>query len=103
MMQQTSLLAYVELKHLGDKQVRIYDTIERLGSACNYDIAHELDWEVNRVTGRVMELREMKLVVVAYKEVHPVTNRKVIYWKTTGTLIREVPKRIIHDGLYRIQ
>jgi DNA-binding MarR family transcriptional regulator len=51
------------------------------GPICNQDIAERLGWEINRVTPRVMELREMNLVVEAYRDVNPKTNRKCIYWK----------------------
>lgn len=81
MIQKTSLWAYQRLEKIGRKQKDCYRTIEQLGEASNYDIAQELDWEINRVTPRVKELRELKLVEEAYKALHPITDRTVIYWK----------------------
>lgn len=79
-MQFTSLSAYKKLERVGRKQMDCFKVIEN-SPASNFDIARELGWEINRVTGRVKELREMDLVEEAYREVHPVTNRRVIYWQ----------------------
>lgn len=81
MVQQTSLLAYRSLERIGQKQKVCYETIKRMGAASNYDIARALGWEINRVTPRVKELRELNFVEEAYREVHPATDRKVIFWK----------------------
>lgn len=81
MLQQTSLLAYKSLEKIGTKQRMCYSAIKRMGSAANYDIARELNWDINRITPRVKELREMGLVQEAYKSLHPITDRKVIYWE----------------------
>lgn len=81
MIQQTTLWAYRKLEKIGRKQRMCYDSILRLGSASNYDIAADLEWEINRVTGRVKELRELGLVQEAYKAMHPITERTVIYWE----------------------
>lgn len=80
-MQFTSTSAYHKLENIGRKQMDCLEVIEREGAASNYDIAKALKWDINRVTGRVKELREMNLVEEAYRDVHPVTNRRVIYWK----------------------
>jgi hypothetical protein len=80
---QTSLLSYRKLERIGSKQRMCYDVIKRLGGAANYDIAEQLKWPVNRVTPRVKELREFGFVQEAYKMLHPVTDRKVIYWEVT--------------------
>lgn len=81
MIQQTSLLAYRQLEKIGAKQRACYGEIKRQGSAANYDIAHNLNWDINRVTPRVKELRELGLVQEAYKAMHPITERTVIYWE----------------------
>lgn len=81
MLQQTSILAFKNLKNMGFKQRRCYDVIERLQAACNQEIAKELGWEINRVTPRVMELREFGLVEEAYRDKYPPTNKTVIYWR----------------------
>ena len=83
-MQDTSLEAYRKLEHIGSKQKACYKVIEVLGAACNYDIAGELNWEINRVTPRVKELRDLGLVEEDYRAVQPITKRKVIYWRVVA-------------------
>lgn len=79
MFQQTSLLAYRSLEHIGQKQKACYRIIKVLGPVCNQDIGYQLNWEINRVTPRVKELRELGYVEEAYRDFNPHTNRKVIY------------------------
>lgn len=81
MIQQTSLLAYKSLEEVGRKQRACFNVIKQRGAAANYDIAHTLGWDINGVTPRVKELRELGLVRQAYKALHPITDRKVIYWE----------------------
>lgn len=81
MIQQTSLLAYRGIKTLGNKQLACQRAIETLGNACNQDISEYLNWDINRVTPRVKELREKGIVVEAYRDINPSTDRKVIYWR----------------------
>lgn len=80
---QTSLLAYRSLDKINDKQKACYRVIMANGTISNYDIAKTLGWEINRVTPRVKELRERGNVEEAYKDTHPVTRRKVSYWRVT--------------------
>lgn len=80
-MQQTSLLAYHSLEQLGKKQKACYDLINREGRLCNREIAELLGWPINRVTPRVLELREQGHVVEVYRDLDPTTNRTVIFWK----------------------
>lgn len=79
--QQTSIEAYHELQKLPEKRRAVYDVIEKLGEACNLDIAYELRWPINRITPRTNELVALGLVEEAKKAVTPRTGRKVIYWK----------------------
>lgn len=80
-MQQTSLNAYQ-----GSDRSRqtargvIYAILKKIQPAHNQQIAKELGWEINRVTGRIKELRELGLVGFS----HFGTNcegRKVMCWK----------------------
>jgi predicted ArsR family transcriptional regulator len=60
---QTSKLAYDKIKDkLGEKQQIVYEALKELGSATNDQIAAKLGWPINRVTGRVTELRKYGLV-----------------------------------------
>lgn len=43
-----------------------------------------LGWEINRITPRIFELREKKLVVEASKRKCKVTGRTAIAWKVKG-------------------
>ncbi len=86
-MQQTSWLAFRSLENIGQKQKACYGVLKDYGPSANYDIAESLGWGINRVTPRVKELRELGLVKEAYRDLHPSTNRKVIYWEVKGELI----------------
>ena len=92
-MQQTSISAYRTLKNMGAKQTIVYNVIQNSGPVCNAQIADRLGWEINRVTGRVKELREMKRVEQAFKD--KFNGRTVIYWETTP-VIKIEPEIISH-------
>jgi predicted HTH transcriptional regulator len=59
----------------------VYNAIKSLGMATNSMIAKHLDWDINRVTGRVNELVHDGKVTDngTYKDTS--TNRTVIIWK----------------------
>jgi predicted transcriptional regulator len=52
-----------------------------LGQATNRMIAKNLGWDINRVTGRITELRDKGLVVHAGDYYDQDTNRTVNLWK----------------------
>tara|TARA_R100000951_G_scaffold10686_3_gene9014 strand:- start:13763 stop:14026 length:264 start_codon:yes stop_codon:yes gene_type:complete len=52
-----------------------------LGQATNRMIAKALSWDINRVTGRMSELREKGLVVENGSFHDKETNRTVILWQ----------------------
>lgn len=61
----TSKTAYQKIQGLlGDRQMQVYEAIGELGIASNEMIADHLKWPINRVTGRVTELRRYGLVDV---------------------------------------
>lgn len=63
MMQELSLEAYIcAIKDLGLKQKKVYETIQRLQPCSNNDISTYLNWSINRVTPRVLELRKKELI-----------------------------------------
>lgn len=53
---QTSIFAYDSIQDLGNKQMEVFYKIEELQPCSNKTIAESLNWEINRVTGRVNEL-----------------------------------------------
>ena len=82
MSQQTSLLAFQEVqKNLGERQLQIYKTLQKLGEATNTMIARKYGVPINTVTPRIFELRRMGLVIYSYEDICPITNRKAIFWR----------------------
>lgn len=82
MIQQTSLTAYLEnIETLGTRQQTVLKAISTRVGICNQELAKLLGWEINRVTPRVQELRQMGYVEEAYRDLYAPTNRTVIYWK----------------------
>ena len=63
------------------KQKTVYGVIKKLDIPTNRNIAKELGWEINRVTGRVTELVNLGMVTTdgTYKDKQ--TNRTVTLWK----------------------
>lgn len=58
----TSLFAYATIQDLNNKQSEVFGKIEELQPCSNKDIARALNWEINRVTGRVNELAKKGLI-----------------------------------------
>lgn len=93
MIQQTSLLAYREIKPtLNDRQAKVLQAIEAIYPACNAQVAQYLGWPINTVTPRVLELRGKFKVVkhqcdVCKSSADPLEGhnkydgRKVNYWQ----------------------
>lgn len=83
MIQETSLEAYhILTPELGNLQETVYNTIIEHQGMSNHDIARYLNWEINRVTPRVKELRDKGLVWFSHYKTDGITNRRVICWKT---------------------
>jgi len=83
-MQVTSLIAYDSIKKtLGNKQKIVLEAIFKLGEATNRDIKNFLGWDINSITPRVKELREMKLVTEAKTDNDKTTGRMSIYWRVS--------------------
>lgn len=59
----------------------VRDAIITLGVVTNMEIAEFLGWEINRVTGRVIELRESRTVVYSGHRLCSVTGHKVMSWR----------------------
>jgi hypothetical protein len=78
---ETSIESYRSLGNLGPKQAEVYNLIARTGEACNQLLADHLAIPVNRITGRVYELRDMGLVEEAYRAPWEPTGRTVSWWK----------------------
>ncbi len=81
-MQETSLLAYVGvLENLGERQMQVYKAIADLKSCSNTMISSYLHLPINCIVGRTNELRKMKVVIQDKKDICPITNKIVIFWR----------------------
>ena len=71
------------LKKLKPAKARnsVYGVIKSKGQATNRMIAKALDWEINRVTGRVTELVRLGMVAAEGTHKDKETNRTVTLWK----------------------
>lgn len=61
----TSTLAYASLENINAKQAEVLEKIEEIEPCSNKQIAKALGWEINRVTGRVTELRQKGYIKMA--------------------------------------
>ena len=84
-MNTKSLESYDQLKEgttLTKRQLQVLVCIKNeLGQATNRMIAKSLGWDINRVTGRVTELRDKGLVTHAGDYYDQETERTVNLWK----------------------
>ena len=82
MIQQTSLEAYESIKlDLNYKQQVVFDVIFSHQGMSNHDIARFLGWEINCVTPRVLELREMNCIEQEDIKIDRITKRRCMTWK----------------------
>ena len=84
-MNTKSLESYDQLKEgttLTKRQLQVLVCLKNeLGQATNRMIAKSLGWDINRVTGRVTELRDKGLVLHAGDYYDQETERTVNLWK----------------------
>ncbi len=84
-MNTKSLESYDQLKEgttLTKRQIQVLVCLKNeLGQATNRMIAKSLGWDINRVTGRVTELRDKGLVTHAGDYYDQETERTVNLWK----------------------
>ncbi len=79
---QTSLMTYLDnLNTLGTRQQLVLKIISTRVGICDQEIAIELGWPINCVTGRRRELVDMGHIEEAYKGKYAPTNRTVMFWK----------------------
>lgn len=82
--QDTSQQALKELRNgkIEGRRLEVYNCISKLGACSNSMIAAELRLSINKITGRVNELRNyFKVVGFAKKDLCPITKRMVLFWK----------------------
>lgn len=84
MVNEKSTASYKKLlddKIISKRQAQVLVALKDLAQATNRMIAKKLDWDINRVTGRVSELREKGLVTHAGDYYDASTERTVNLWK----------------------
>ena len=81
--QETSLAAYHdEVKPtLTSRHSAVVAALKRYEDATNNELAQVLGWQINRVTPRIFELREMGAVVESQRRKDLFTGRLSIAWK----------------------
>ena len=86
-MNQKSIDSYKQLAEdngLSLRQIQVLKILkDEIGMGTNRMIAKKLGWDINRVTGRVKELRSKGLVKYAGDFVDKETNRTVNLWKAS--------------------
>ena len=81
MIRTTQVSSLKKLKNLDGKRKTVYDIIKSRGKVTNRMIAKALNWDINRVTGRVTELVSLGLVNTDDTYFDNETNRTVTLWK----------------------
>ena len=79
--QETSLEAYrLEVEpNLGPRQKAVLDAFGD-EAYTNHELSRRLDWEINRITPRVLELRAKGLIQEHCRRADEVTGRRAICW-----------------------
>ena len=85
MVNQKSIDSFKELQKgiISVRQFEVLRCLNIYGPQTNRMLAEELGWDINRVTGRVSELREKGFVEHAGDHYDEDTNRTVNLWKCT--------------------
>ena len=106
MIQDTSKKAYKEevAGTLGHRQLQVLTALEFLKEATNSELAIHLDWSINRVTPRVLELRTAGKVFDTGKRKCRVTGRLAHTWavgprQESITLKKYDPNKPIYTGI----
>ncbi len=86
-MQDTSLEAFFSFdqNELTERQEIVLDKLRELGPMSNKQIAAALNWPINTVTPRVLELRGKGIVVEHGDRISNGTGRKEKIWRALGT------------------
>jgi hypothetical protein len=80
---ETRDAAYHQLQpRIGNTQALVLRVLSQSAFALtNNEIAADLKWSINKVTGRVYELRELNLVVADGKRICSISGESCMTWK----------------------
>jgi len=87
-MQLSSIRAYLNeiAPTLNPRQIQVLEILEqRATDMTNMEIAAALEWSINRVTGRVKELRDRGVLTESCERPCGITGRSVNAWKIKET------------------
>lgn len=84
--QDTSLEAFESIKHsLVPTQMKVLDVFyenPNVSDWTNLELARNLEWDINRVTGRVHELRELGILTESRRRLCKIPpHRRSIAWR----------------------
>lgn len=83
--QQTSIMAYIELKpKLGEKQTIIYKTIQKYPDVSDHEIERITNLRISTITARRNELETMGLIQNHGTKKDRKTGKTVMKWITTN-------------------
>jgi len=79
----TSLEAFNEIvPTLGERQLFVLKGLRKLNRpVSNLMLSRYLHIPINQCVPRIYELRKMGIVVMAKKDIDPITGKRVIYWQ----------------------
>ena len=80
-MHKNSIDTYLDIiDHLQPMRKHIFRAIQAAGPINNRGLKDLLNIDINRITGRVKELRDLGVVIEAFSRKDPVTKRTTAYW-----------------------
>ena len=96
---QTSLEAWLEIQpNISGRRKQVFLALYELREATNMEIAKHLGWSINRVTPRVLELREMGVVEQSCIRQCDVTKNNARAWKISITGMNAIAKMFEKKG-----
>lgn len=87
MIQQTSTQAYNSINNKELKRATVYKAIKESNGLTLFELSEKLQWPVNRITGRIAELRDKCLIVdTGIKRKNP-TGKSAIVWGVVNGIV----------------
>lgn len=82
---KTQIDAFKTLKNLPNKRQVVYSEIGNSGIGMTlFELSGSLSWTINRVSGRVTELKDRGLIVDSGdRRVNPESGKRAIVWKAS--------------------